>query len=217
MTRSEKSGTVLSTSSIKKAAENINNLLMDQNAIKNVKFYGTPPVIPDMLLASTHIPVVQNLSQEYEDIDSDYLMEVVELLSTYTDEETSDSNFEVCRLALENRITANEIYLIETMLENNLESLSKEGISIFEIDGGLDIRNRGGLDKQISSKEKLKLEDHLIGSSSYIQGEFLRVDKSKDLGPTLMKENPSFANREVSLSLDTEMDSEDIQELQEVW
>jgi len=115
-------------------------------------------------ILSDYAPVAQNLAEEYENLDNDYVLEIVKLFSTFTDRETSDTNFEVCRAALDASIKPNEVYLMETMFENNLESLSKNEIKIFEIDSCLDIRNKG-IEKHLSYEDREKIEEHLIGTS----------------------------------------------------
>lgn len=115
-------------------------------------------------ILSDYAPVAQNLAKEYENLDNDYVLEIVKLFSTFTDRETSDTNFDVCRVALDASIKTDEVYLMETMFENNLESLSRGGIKIFEIDGGLDIRNKG-VEKHLSHEDREKIEEHLVGTS----------------------------------------------------
>jgi len=111
----------------------------------------------------SHLSIVNSISDDYENLDSDYISEVVRLLSTFAEDTDSDSNFSACRIALDNKVKPDEIYLMETMFENSLESLSKDGIKIFEIDGGLDIRGKKS-EKYLSHEEREKLEEHLIDS-----------------------------------------------------
>jgi hypothetical protein len=125
--------------------------------MKNQDYFGKS-------ILSDYAPVAQSLAEEYENLDNDYVLEIVKLFSTFTDRETSDTNFEVCRAALDASIKPDEIYLMETMFENNLESLSKDGIKIFEIDGGLDVRNKN-VEKHLSQEDRDKIEEHLVGTS----------------------------------------------------
>ena len=178
MTRSEKSGTVLSTSSINQ---------------------------DDFLDAVRNQEIARKLHDEYEELDNNYINKITKLLSSYTDQETSDSNFDVCRIALDNLISTEEVYLMETMFENDLDSLSKESVRIIGIDGGLDIRN-GNEEKQLSPKQRNFLRQHLtddddatgfLGSDIAGQGV-----KSDDIGQYQgVKGNVSFDAAEVTLEI----------------
>jgi len=139
---------------------NLSSMNTDKTYTGSVSYNG---LNDSFLTEMGHIPVLNSIADDYENLDSDYVSEVIRLLSTFAEDKDSDANFDACRIALDNKVKPDEIYLMETMFENRLESLSKHGIKIFEIDGGLDIRGEKS-EKYLSHEEREKLEDHLVDS-----------------------------------------------------
>jgi len=107
-----------------------------------------------------------NLSERYENLLERFpakdIGDIRKLENTLDTFDSSDIDMEeISELCLENDIVPPEILLLDVMFTNELKTASRNGITVLNIDGSLEIRN--GKEKFLSPEETDLIRAYIVG------------------------------------------------------
>lgn len=127
--------------------------------VNHSKFHGKSAVAhwtyKDDNLSERH----ENLLERFPAKDIGDIRKLENTLDTF---DSSDIDMEeVSELCLENDIVPSEILLLDVMFTNELKTASRNGITVLNIDGSLEIRN--GKEKFLSPKEADLIRAYIVG------------------------------------------------------
>lgn len=157
-------------------AQSVAEKMIEEIDVEEV--YGKSPMAQYTFRDDTLSERHENLLERFPAKDISDIRKLEKTLDTY---EHSDIPMEeVSEVCLENDIVSSEVLLMDVMFKNELKTASRNGITLLNIDGSLEIRNDE--EKFLSPDEVDLFKGYLVGEDDDMPPEFQGYDIAR--GPT---------------------------------
>jgi len=180
-----------------------------QFKVDSSKAYGKSPLAQytykDDTLSERH----ENLLERFPSKDIGDIRRLEKTLDTF---DSSDIDMEeISELCLENDIISEEVLLLDVIFKNELKTASRNGITVLNIDGSLEIRNDS--EKFLSPQETDLIRAYLSSDDGNMPPGFQggvdpATDSDLNFGSMKTKTTQGFQGEIESISLDVDNESE---------